>query len=236
MTKRMAVVAGLVAGSLGFLSSASAQTPERKFFAISAGTYTEVGGIWGVLTSPLPDARQALIELTLPPANNPATLTFWSKNALTPFRTLTNGIAAGNSILFNYITWHPYYPSVPIPATVDYVVTMDPGRLSLSGAIMSESVCCDIPYFFGHTNVLAVPIPVLCATCLSNSPGTVEIRWISESNFQYQVQSRAAPATGEWIDLGPVVSGTNGLSRVQDKIPPDEPQRFYRLKVLPDTP
>ena len=235
MKKSNWIQAVLVMTGLGFPASAHSQiATEGKLYAITAGTYVEVGGIWGVLTVRLPNPRQTFIELTIPPAGGPASLTFWSKDWRTPSRILTNGLVAGNTIQFHYFTGHPY--GIPVVAMVDYTVTIDPGRLSLDGAITSEPICCDIPNYFGHTNVIAIPIPVLGATRPSTSQGGVEIRWNSESNLLYQVQWRSVLGTNDWTNLGPPQSGTNGTCCLSDMVTPAEPQRFYRLEVRPNTP
>jgi hypothetical protein len=63
----------------------------------------------------------------------------------------------------------------------------------------------------------------------------VELCWPSEVGSIYRVQYRSQLTTNDWVDLlGTNVIGTGAKICIPDRIPVDEPQRFYQ--VLPTGP
>jgi hypothetical protein len=58
----------------------------------------------------------------------------------------------------------------------------------------------------------------------------VELCWVSESNFLYQVQYQSDLTSNLWENLGLPVEGDGNRKCVRDAIPEEgQPQRFYRL-------
>jgi hypothetical protein len=69
------------------------------------------------------------------------------------------------------------------------------------------------------------------APVLSIRVSQVELAWDSATNVTYQVQTRSALTTGEWVNYGDPVVGMDGVVRVQ--VPVDRAHSFYRLIIVP---
>ncbi len=176
----------------------------------------------------MPDQR--FIQVTTSVQDQTATLTVWDQERKVARWVFTNGVVAGDLIRFNYITTHPYFPQGGEPTTVDYIVVLGAGGLVLEGTLTSAPIGADIPYFFGHSNVVAVPPPRLS---IDATPGVVEIRWTSLTNLEYQVQWCSGLLTDSWTDLGTPVAGTGRPCRVIDNVPIEASKRFYRVAIRP---
>jgi len=201
-----------------------------SLYQITSGTYTMVGGIWGTWTTRLPSTEQSFVRLYNDAQMTRAELTFLNADRQTPFLTLSNGVVAGDVIRFRYLTEHPYL-SVGELGTVDYTVTNLAGGLRLEGSTEFPPACCDIPWLFAHSNVTATALPAITIRV-----SELELSWDSESNRVYQVQYRSDATTNEWQDLcSPIAATGNTLSIIQ-KVPPGQPQRFYRVVMLPTLP
>ena len=62
----------------------------------------------------------------------------------------------------------------------------------------------------------------------------VEICWNSLTNRFYSVQYRSELTTNQWTDLLPTnILAVATQTCIYDNIPPDQPQRFYRVVELP---
>lgn len=225
----MTIQRALVTSGLTLLWHVAAQdNPTRALYQITSGKYTEVGGIMGELTSPLPNPEQAFVALVTDPQAKTAELSFLGEDLRTVFRTLTNGVVQGQSIRFHYQTWRADFPNPEFQTEVDYAVTRDAGGLRIDGTMNTRPPpCCDFPYFFEHTKVLAVPLPNV-----SIRTSEVELCWNSESNRTYQVQYRSELTTDSWTNLGAPIPGTGSKVCCVDKVPAGEPKRFYRALQL----
>jgi len=60
----------------------------------------------------------------------------------------------------------------------------------------------------------------------------IELVWPSESNHLYQVQWTSALDAPQWVNLGPVVSGSGNIVSLYDSTR-THPQGFYRVQILP---
>jgi hypothetical protein len=67
---------------------------------------------------------------------------------------------------------------------------------------------------------------------LSTTPGAINFSWYGMSNLVYQLQYKTNLAQPGWINLGGAITATNNALSASDSIGPN-PQRFYRLSVLP---
>jgi len=99
---------------------------------------------------------------------------------------------------------------------IDGVLTTDPGG------------CSDLPYRFTHTNVVAVLMPA-AAIHISE----VEVCWDAFTNRTYQVQYRSTLTTNIWTNLGPPRPGNGSVDCINDRVQPGQPQRFYRILIVP---
>jgi len=61
----------------------------------------------------------------------------------------------------------------------------------------------------------------------------VEICWESVTGKKYQVQYRSEFTGGAWLDNGTPVDGTGTRQCLTDRIPPGDPQKFYRVVIAP---
>lgn len=86
--------------------------------------------------------------------------------------------------------------------------------------------------YFGLDDVelLAILAPVFQSASRAN--GVVTLQWSALSGLDYQVQYVTNLAAANWINLGGPIPATNGVVTTSDILPPD-PQRFYRLVLLP---
>jgi hypothetical protein len=229
MKKKLIVWLGMLASGIVLPLTAGAQIPPRtgSLYQITSGTYTMVGGIWGTLTQDLPSTDQAIVMLTTDPQSGRAELRVLAQDQQTVSLTLTNGLMSGTVIRFQHQTQHPY-AGIQVSGTADYTVTNLAGALRIDGGIEFPPLCCDIPFFFGHTNVAAIAMPLLTIRV-----SEVELCWSSDSNRTYQVQYRSDLTTDLWTDLGLPIVGSGPTSCMFDRVSPGQSQRIYRVVALP---
>jgi len=222
---------------LGICSAAAQNQPASGMYRIVSGRYISCCGIAGPFTQSLPDAEDSLVELTVDLPNNRAEMRFLADDGLTVLRipaeasrpefvyTLTNGIVFSDHIQFG----GPSLPSMPDQPAYSFSVTNTANALSINGKVVAPCLGCgDIPQEFSHTNVLAVSLPTAAIRV-----SEVEVCWNSASNQTYQAQYRSAFTTNTWVDLGTQVSGNGSTNCITDQVPLGQPQRFYRVLLLP---
>jgi hypothetical protein len=61
----------------------------------------------------------------------------------------------------------------------------------------------------------------------------VEVRWNSIANLTYQVQYRSDLTTNLWAPLGDDIRSTGATSSIHDSVVAGQPQKFYRVVLLP---
>jgi hypothetical protein len=61
------------------------------------------------------------------------------------------------------------------------------------------------------------------------SPGTMRLRFTSQTGHSYQVQSRNNLTSGTWNNLGTAIGGTGNLLEYLDATAGAASQRFYRV-------
>ncbi|HOK78082.1 MAG TPA: hypothetical protein PLW35_10220 [Verrucomicrobiota bacterium] len=202
------------------------QPDQQILYQISSGAYTMVGGIWGELEARLPNSDQTFVLLKINQTANRADLTILGEDRRTVFLALSNGIVTESTIQFKHEAVHPY-PDIEERGAADYVVTRAGNELHIKGAREFTVVCCDIPYYFAHTDVVATEVPAMAIRV-----SEVEICWSSSSNCTYQVQYRSDFETDSWTNLGDPIRGNGTLICTSDKIPQGAPRRLYRIIVL----
>jgi uncharacterized repeat protein (TIGR03803 family) len=83
----------------------------------------------------------------------------------------------------------------------------------------------------GYGAVLRITIgPVFKASTLTNS--TLTLTWSTDAGSAYQLQYKSDVNAGNWVDLGSPVIATGPTLSATDSVAKD-PQRFYRVVVLP---
>jgi hypothetical protein len=227
MKWRMAWVVLAVGSTLGCGANGWGQsTPTRTLYRIGSGSYTERGGFVGEVTVRLPNPTQAYVALSQGAAGEGATLEILRQDRETVKFMLTNGVVSGSAIEFSYSCPYPVVPGQLQPARVDYSVSNTGGVLTFSGAIqVIDPPCCDIPFYFGHSKVVADRMPELTVRA-----SEVELCWETAPGQVWQPQCRSDLTTNRWVDLGgSVVAGAGGTVCVAQHLTPGAPQQFYRL-------
>jgi hypothetical protein len=137
----------------------------------------------------------------------------------------TNGIVFPDHIQFG----EPLVPPVQDQLWFSFAVSNSMDTLSINGTVIAPCPgSADLPEEFQHTNVVAVLMPTAAIRV-----SEVEVCWNSTSNRTYQVQYRSTLTTNGWVDLGSPVAGNGLMKCVPDKVPPGQPQRYYRVLRLP---
>lgn len=199
-----------------------------NLFHITAGRYTSCCGIAGPFTQELPDVEQSFVSLVIDSNQLSATMTILRDDQQTVFRTFENGRVFADYIEFG----SPVPPVPPSEATqLHYIVSNDAAGLRFDGVIEEPMSGADIPNYFTHTNVTAVPVALPPQATIRVSE--VEICWPGELNHHYQLEYRSAFTTNTWVPLGAPVTGNGGTNCVHDPLPPGEPRRFYRVTNAP---
>jgi hypothetical protein len=88
------------------------------------------------------------------------------------------------------------------------------------------------PAYFVFDDVSVTPIPQTVFRSMTLTNNAVQITWSAISALVYQVQYVTNLAQTNWVNLGNPVNTTNSSATVTD-IPGADPQRFYRLLVIP---
>ena len=78
---------------------------------------------------------------------------------------------------------------------------------------------------------LGVPMPPVF-TGVQQMNGAFTFTWRAVAGQMYQLQYNSDPSSTNWNNLGGSFAATNGMMTNSDASPPD-PQRFYRLILLP---
>ncbi|MBK9139501.1 MAG: hypothetical protein IPM17_12190 [Verrucomicrobia bacterium] len=197
--------------------------PVAGRYQIVAGTYEIHGGIFGVLKLTLPAPTQAFIELNLTPDGHHADLLILGADRKSEALALTGGTVSPEAIRFHRVSPHPTFPGVM--EETDYVAKVEETAIVINGATrLLPPPCCDVPGYFGHTEVAAVREPALTIRV-----SEVELCWPAAAGFAYQLQSCSDLASGLWTDVGPPVAGQNGVLCVTQSVPAGATPQFYRI-------
>ncbi len=239
MSKPRMMWLGTLAALMLALQPARAQSwPTGGRYQIVSGQRISCCGFGGPLVERLPNAANAFIELTVDPQNQVAQLSILGQDGHTVLRippvasrsefayVLTNGTLLPDRIQFGASTLPPV-PTQPVHSFL--VVSNSIDTLSINGTVLLPCPgCADIPMEFQHTNVVAVRMPT--ATIRVRE---VEVCWNTASNRNYQVQYRSDWNPNVWEDLGAPIAGDGSVLCLTDKVPLGQPQRYYRVLLLP---
>jgi len=90
----------------------------------------------------------------------------------------------------------------------------------------------DDPEYFGLDDISVMPVPGPAFRSASKVGGNIALAWSALPGVVYQVQYSTNLVQGNWILLGGPITATNGALTALDSLNSD-PQRFYRLLLLP---
>jgi len=90
----------------------------------------------------------------------------------------------------------------------------------------------NLPYYFGFddVSVTAVHLPILQTPVQAG--GLIYLTWSTMAGLNYQLQYRTNLSQGRWSNLGDAVTASGGTLTTTN-VSPADPQRFYRLQMLP---
>jgi hypothetical protein len=177
----------ILPASLAFLAASPLRAaPQTCMYEITTGTYKEVGGFVGVLAFDLPACGQMFIELTIDHDVNMADMRILSfeldPSGFFGFGSpFVNGSVDGNQIVFYDDTLVSDFGA---QGMLYYTISLGDNELSMEGMLISEWVCCDIPYDFSHTGVEA--------RLLHHQSASVQ--WRIDQRLTYDDRSDTAPA------------------------------------------
>lgn len=86
--------------------------------------------------------------------------------------------------------------------------------------------------FLELDDVFAQPIPAPTFQSISKPANAIQFAWNSVSGAVYQVQYKTNITQTNWINLGSTITATN-LGTIYSNAIPSDPQRFFRVEVLP---
>ena len=86
--------------------------------------------------------------------------------------------------------------------------------------------------YLGLDDVSVVPVPVTVFQSIVKTGGNINFTWNTMAGLAYQLQYKTSLTQATWINLGGPVAATGGTAATSDAAPAD-PQRYYRLMVLP---
>jgi hypothetical protein len=84
----------------------------------------------------------------------------------------------------------------------------------------------------GLDDVLVIPLPKPVLQGVTKAGNSLQFSWNSFSGTLYQVQYSTNLANGGWSNLGSSITATGPSTSTSTPIGPD-PQRFYRVQLLP---
>jgi hypothetical protein len=87
-------------------------------------------------------------------------------------------------------------------------------------------------YYFAFDDVSVTGVRISTLQSLVRTGGSYSLNWTAMAGPNYQLQYTTNLNQGTWLNLGGTLVGTNGILTVTDPSPTD-PQRFYRLQMLP---
>ncbi|HXJ58050.1 MAG TPA: hypothetical protein VNU68_15455 [Verrucomicrobiae bacterium] len=201
-------------------------------YEIQSGTYVEEGGFAGELSYPLPNDSQTFVLLHSDPGARTVQLTFLDHNFQPGFfPLLTNGVSTERGLQFRYRTEFPLF--VPNLVTINYLVVTNTDTLQLDGAATisyapCHCICADCWTGLAHREVQATRLPVVSI----HLGEEVELCWSTAPDRTYQPLF-STDLSADWIPLGSPVRGTGSIVCVHDQRTLQEPQRFYRIAIMP---
>lgn len=238
MTKRLSACSVLVAVLIAPAHSVHAQSnPISGVYQIVSGQYIECCGIAGALRYPLPAASQRFVRLTVDSGGTRAQMAFLADDMTTVLQIpesgpragftydLSNGTVTPGRIQFG----EPNQPPIPGYVWFSFTVSNSADALRINGTVVTPCPgCFDFYTEFTHSNVVAYLMPTAAIRV-----SEVSVCWNAVSNRSYQVQYASDLATNVWNNLGSPITATGAVQCVADKVPPEQPGRYYRVLPLP---
>jgi len=225
--------------------SACAQvTASNGLYQVISGSYIECCGIAGPIMHSLPDSSQPFVALTIDHPGDQARMTFLGQDKSTVFCAgidpdgngpafcfvLTNG-----TVFADHIQFGDAVPPAPGQPYLSYVVSNSSSGIEINGTVVSESVCCDIPNAFSHSNVLAALVgsPELVIDSVQGSDGYLSFHFYGEPPYDYTVEYSESSLSTNWLALATYRAKIAPIDvLVTDSFTNASP-RFFRLRKQP---
>ena len=141
-----------------------------------------------------------------------------------------NAIPTEFSVTWNGTTYFDQLnlPAIPSPGWTNllFIVTATgPGTILQFGSQDDNS-------YLGLDDVSVVPLPVTSFRSAVKANNNITFTWNTLAGLAYQLQYKTNLTQANWINLGNPGAATGATATTADVAPAD-PQRFYRLIVLP---
>jgi hypothetical protein len=203
--------------------------PGASLYKIAAGTYTEVGGIMGVLSYTLPYIDQSYLAIWTNSTTSTLQARFLNACRKCSLYPLTNGYIGSGWGYFSYATTC-YYASSHV-AQNDYQITFNSnGTLLLNGKQHTdEIICCDIPTTLFHSNVVARLVPTATLQRPTNNSDLV-LTLPTLATGQYQILTKSTLNTN-WTPIGPAITPDGAQTTIT--LTNTEPAAFFRILHTP---
>jgi hypothetical protein len=128
----------------------------------------------------------------------------------------------GASVLFDQVNM----PLTSGWTNMQYLVTAPGTNTRLQFGFRND------PWYFAFDDVTVTAVRAPAFQALAKSGGSVNFTWTAISGLSYQLQYKTNLIQTNWINLGGVINATTNTVTATDAAPTD-PQRFYRIEMLP---
>lgn len=216
--------------------------PVNGLYRITGGGFRICCGLLGSIDSPLPDAEQQFIALSIPPGG-PASMTILGEDEQTIFTLPGGGLRpdfhysfSGGTVLPHSIEFNSPTPSPnPYAPTYSYGVNFNANQLSIEGRSTVPCVfCADYPEEFTHLNLIANLVS--SAPLIENvrrDEDQVKFTFKGEPGYNYFVEFTTSIPAIEWRRLATFTSKLMGIEPEVTDTVKDAPLRFYRVRKEP---
>jgi hypothetical protein len=215
--------------------------PTNGLYQIVSGRYTECCGFAGPFIYPLPDSRQAFVQLAIDPQSNLAQMAFLGPDAHTVFRnapfgpvgafafSFSNGMVFPDRIEFRGL----FLPPGPDQPSFSYTLSDSADALLIiSGTVTLPCPgCADVPTQFEHTNVavrLLPPAPVIEG--LERGASLLRFRFTGAPPYDYFVEFTDSLPASNWLCLTNFRAKLQTIEAVVTDPLTNGPARFYWVR------
>jgi hypothetical protein len=202
------------------------QSGNTTFTSVTTDSTCVHSGVYGAQFGPSGSLGYISQTLATLPGQN-YLLSFWLVNPVGGSGTSTN---------LNYEQFQASWNGTNVYAVTNPPVMAWTNKLYIVTATGSSTILqfgfWNNPDFFGFDDVNVFALPPAVFSSLTKTNNSVRFSWSALASLAYQVQYRTNLLQAGWINLGSAITATNSSLTATDA-PGNNPQRFYRLHVLP---